>query len=347
MNPNLEKIAVAFKKQPVGIICGLVCVALGVTDYLRSDLQGDLEKTRDEKTAEARRLEGNLSKAARMKEQTDALAAANQSVKERTVKPKDLTTNFQYYYRLEADSGVKLVTLNQTGVSAAPAGAPPTNYVPVSYSVSLQGEFSQVLDFLRRLEHGAHFARVNSCVLASAAQQGDASAKLTVDLKLDLLGQPVVAAAVPPAAATDLTPVAKRAASVDLAQNLLRTRVAAPPLSAAEVKDPFNPPDFRPHDLVAATPAAPTSSDPVVIQANSDRQTLAKIAPLIMPDGTFTFGNEILLVYGQKRLRVGDTLPLMFEGKPYELIISAISGGTFTLRLNGEEITRSIKPDSK
>ncbi len=346
MNANLQQVVTLFKKQPVGIICGLVCVALGVTDYLRSDLQADLEKTRDEKTAEAKRLEGNLTKAARLKEQIDALTADNQSVKERAVKPKDITTNYQYFYRLEADSGLKEVSLIQIPVPVAPAGAPPTNYVPVSYGLTLQGEFSQVLDFLRRLEHGAHFARVNSCVLASAAQQGETSAKLAVEFKLDLLGLPVVPAVVPPAAPTDLTPVIKRAASVELAQNLLQSRLIPPPLPPSLVKDPFNPPDFRPRDL-AVTPATPASVDPVVIQANSDRQTLAKLAPLIQPDGTFTFGNDILLVYGQKRLRVGDTLPLMFEGKPYELVISAISGGTFTLRLNGEEITRSIKPDSK
>ena len=75
-----------------------------------------------------------------------------------------------------------------------------------------------------------------------------------------------------------------------------------------------------------------------------DRQLLEAIAPMITPSGTAVFGGRSLLLFGQKKLKVGDTLPIIYKDKPYELTITAIDDGTFTLRLRAEEITRTIKP---
>jgi len=53
-------------------------------------------------------------------------------------------------------------------------------------------------------------------------------------------------------------------------------------------------------------------------------------------------GNDSLLIFGSKRLRVGDTLSVTYDGTEYKVQIAAIDAITFTLRLNRAEITRRI-----
>ena len=350
MNPQLVKIVTGFKKQPISISCGLVCLALGVTDYFRSGLEGELEATKDEKTTEAHHLGDNVSKAAHLPDQYEALRAANQAAKERAVKPGNQPTNIQYFYRLEADSGIKILSVAQSTVPLPLAGAPPKIYIPVGYSLSFQGSFPKVLDFFRRLEHGAHFARVNTILVAGAPVMDRGDAKLTVNLNLELLGLP--AAEAPPAgsAATDLVSVPARAATLELAQRLLATGGNPTDRAADEVKDPFNPPGFQSGSGSDAPTVPAVTPGGVVVSAQvaSDRETLAKIAPEIGASGTFIFNGQPVLIISKggvtKRLKVGDSVSLTFEGKSYEIFLAAIDGTNFTLRLNGEEVTRSINP---
>ena len=63
-----------------------------------------------------------------------------------------------------------------------------------------------------------------------------------------------------------------------------------------------------------------------------------------MPSGTLILDGEPLLIFGRKRLRIGDRFTVTYEKQDYELVLVAIERTTFTLRLNQEEITRPIKP---
>ena len=82
------------------------------------------------------------------------------------------------------------------------------------------------------------------------------------------------------------------------------------------------------------------STGPVAV---ANRGKLDAIAPQVTPSGTVTIGGVPILLFGKKKLKVGDHLPIIFEAQPYELEISDIQQTSFTLRLNGEEVTRPIK----
>ncbi len=127
---------------------------------------------------------------------------------------------------------------------------------------------------------------------------------------------------------------AKRQAVLTLANRLLaRESVAVKP--PADLVDPFNPPSFG---------AAPVAGQPAakVHVAESDHEILQQIAPSVQPSGMVSFGGQPLLLFGEKRLKVGDTLTITFEGKEYLIVISRIGQSSFTIRLNHEEITRPI-----
>jgi hypothetical protein len=81
---------------------------------------------------------------------------------------------------------VKILDLRQTTATVAkPAKG---TYAPVSFAVTVQGSFPQILGFLRQLEGGAHYSRVltATCSTNAAAR----ASPLTLALTLELLGLP-------------------------------------------------------------------------------------------------------------------------------------------------------------
>lgn len=161
---------------------------------------------------------------------------------------------------------------------------------------------------------------------------------------LALLGAAPVAAQ-----QSDLTAPPKRAATVDLADRLLKPRVLAALPETLVV--PFNPAGFDQPDpeeikaQQAAAAAAIAAGTP--LRPAGDRNVLATLAEKLSPSGTAIIGGEPILLFGSRRLKVGDRLTVTFEGTDYQLDITAITRTTFTLRLNREEITRPIKPGKK
>ena len=161
-----------------------------------------------------------------------------------------------------------------------------------------------------------------------------------------LLAAAALAGSAAAAPLSDVMAPDKRKPIVDAA-----TRLAAPPALAplpAPLINPFNPPAFGqpdPEELrafaaaQAAAQAAAASSRP-----STDRDFLNLIAAKITPSGTLTLDGESWLVFGRKRLRVGDRLTVTYEGRDYDLALTAIDRTTFTLRLDQEEVTRPIKP---
>jgi hypothetical protein len=91
------------------------------------------------------------------------------------------------------------------------------------------------------------------------------------------------------------------------------------------------------------------TAQPVATKAAglNDRDILFNAAKSVAPSGSVKLGDTQLLLFGQKKLKVGDTLSIVFQGSSYELYITAIDRTSYTLRLNKEEITRPIKPENK
>jgi hypothetical protein len=157
----------------------------------------------------------------------------------------------------------------------------------------------------------------------------------------------LLAAGVPAdAAPSDVSNPTARRVVVEAAAKLVATPSIAPvPKTAVNI---FNPPAFSrpdPEELAAmeaaraAELAALNKSKPA-----NDTDLLERIAEKVVPSGILTMNDEPLLIFGQKRLRVGDHLTVTYDGKDYTLELAAIQRFTFTLRLNRAEITRRINP---
>jgi hypothetical protein len=132
---------------------------------------------------------------------------------------------------------------------------------------------------------------------------------------------------------------ANRQATLDLAARLLAFEEKNAAGLPADLVDPFNPAGFG-----AQAAASPGKPGEVAHAAASDRQILQEIAARINPSGTISFDGQPLLLFREKKLKVGDSLTITFEGTDYVVVIAGIGQSSFKLRLNREEITRPIKP---
>ncbi|ACB73930.1 hypothetical protein Oter_0640 [Opitutus terrae PB90-1] len=155
-----------------------------------------------------------------------------------------------------------------------------------------------------------------------------------------------VVARVHAAAAADISTSEKRRPSLELAERLAQPPNLAP--LPGELVHPFNPAAFGqpdPEELraIAAAQAAAQAAQ-TATKPTTDREFLQVIAARIMPSGTVIIGDEPWLIFGKKRLRVGDRLTVAYDGQDYQLELAGIDRTNFTLRLNRDEITRPIKP---
>jgi hypothetical protein len=182
-----EELIAFVKKNPIGIVCGVLSLALFGGWYYRSGDVPEKEADLAQKQAEGERYALNLTAGLQLKEQFESLAAANKEIEHRLVRASQIGPNYQFFYKLESETGVKLTDPRQSPLAAPRKDAAKAAYTPVAFNVVLSGDFTQVLNFLRRLESGAHYCRVLSATCSVASER---SQPLNVNLTLELLGVP-------------------------------------------------------------------------------------------------------------------------------------------------------------
>ena len=188
-----EQLVATLKANPISVACGALALALGVGIYFRSDRVPDSEELLDQKASLGERIDANLKNGVQLAEQFAAIAAARHEIESRMIHPDELAKNLQFFYKLEADTGTKLIDLRQVNVvpPGKPGSKPKTFYIGVGYAVTVRGDYVRLLDFLRRLESGQRFCRVLTATVGVAGSTDkDRANELTLNLTLELLGLP-------------------------------------------------------------------------------------------------------------------------------------------------------------
>ena len=200
MSLDTKDIVALFRKNPILSSCALVSVLLLLVVYFRFGLIASAQVELDQKNAEGKKYHDNVLNAGQLRAQMAVVAAANRIVRDRAMHPGNLAKNLQYFYRIEAETGVKYTDLKPGAVSvenkllAAPISgrtvpAPAANksgmknYVPVNYAITVQGAFPQLVAFLRRLEQGGYFYRLNTMIISTVGPT------ISFNLNIDFLGE--------------------------------------------------------------------------------------------------------------------------------------------------------------
>jgi len=183
-------ITASLKKHPLSVICGLVTVICAVLLYYRADNITASQTELEARTAEANKMIANVRNSTGLPEQVAEIQNQRKELEGRLLKPGQLAVNLQYFYKLEAETEVKLSGDVRQGVAAKTG----KSYIGVPFAVSVQGTFPQVVNFINRLQNGRHLCRVTSATLnkSGGSDSGAASAErdMLLSINLELLGQP-------------------------------------------------------------------------------------------------------------------------------------------------------------
>ena len=185
-----EDVTSFLKSNPISVACGALALTLAAATYFRSDRVPESEALLDQKATLGERIDANLKNGVQLAEQHAQISASRQQIESRLVRADEIAKNLQFFYKLEADTGTKLIDLRQNVMPAVKAKTKGF-YLPVGYSISVRGDYIHLLDFLRRLESGQRFCRVHSATVGlTGSTDKDRGNELTVTLGLELLGQP-------------------------------------------------------------------------------------------------------------------------------------------------------------
>ncbi len=171
------------KKHPIGFGCLLVSIICGVLLYVRSGNIAATQAELEASSAQAAKMIANVRNSNGLPEHVKEIQALSKEMESRLMKAGQLAVNLQYFYKLETENEVKLGDVRQ---NAVPRNSK-TQYSGVPFSVSVQGSYPHVMNFLNRLQIGRHFCRINT---ANFSKSGDTGSDVTLVLNLELLGQP-------------------------------------------------------------------------------------------------------------------------------------------------------------
>lgn len=184
---NSADLVALIKKHPVSFSCILVCLVCGAAIYFRYGNIAANQSALDEKSAEVAKMTGNIRNSAGLTEQVAEIQSYTKELEARLLKSSQLAVNLQYFYKLEAENGVKLVDVRQ---NALPRNTKSSAYIGVPFNVSVQGTYSQVINFLGRLQNGRHLCRITASNFTKVAAAEGNDSLVNLSLNLELLGQP-------------------------------------------------------------------------------------------------------------------------------------------------------------
>ncbi|MFT3868197.1 MAG: hypothetical protein QM715_06820 [Nibricoccus sp.] len=196
---NLGIIKTTAKKYPLGTVAALVLIVMLSLLFVRRSAMADLRVSLELNTEESQRHLANISHSNQLAEHVQALENANRTIASRLVDPQNLAINLEYFYKLERETGVKLLDTRPALASSVLGKAAPTmkgGYKPVQYTVSLQGSYTRALTFLRRLEQGSYYCRVVTANCNPAQEETNAAAgdkktapEIILSLTVEILGK--------------------------------------------------------------------------------------------------------------------------------------------------------------
>jgi len=179
---NQELLALA-KSRPIVVGSVLWIAVLLIAVYFRSDAAADIKSKLEQAEKREELIVKNLKYASQLESQLLQLKAANAYFEKAALKHTDIANNQKFFYQLETESAIKLIDLRQSPPPALAKGASPNFYTPISFSLSIQGEYENIIGFLKRLEVSPSMAKLNH-VAINGPQEGIHS----VDINLNLLG---------------------------------------------------------------------------------------------------------------------------------------------------------------
>lgn len=171
-----------FKSYPVPATCFIVVLVALLSFYFRSDLLGETADKLEGRNKELKKLKANIAASAQLDDQLAVLTKANEKFLNTAMRVSELAKNPQFFYNLESQTGVTLADVKQI-VTTAPAKLAPDSFFIIPFNITAEGDFKQIIKFMRTLEYSQNVTRVTS--IAMTPGQGS---RVSMSVNLEVLG---------------------------------------------------------------------------------------------------------------------------------------------------------------
>ncbi len=190
MKWTLKDLVEFLKRYPIAIGCGLLSVIAVVGYSVRNSRASELGVQLKQVESQAQKILSNVHNAANLQEQYSVLTTATKGLESRLVRSTERARNQEYFYEIESEAGVKETSLQQGNID--PKKNAHRTYCGVGFTVSVEGNYRQILDFVGRLESGHYFCRMVSATVSrrSGRNASGPESLLGLTLNVEFLGLP-------------------------------------------------------------------------------------------------------------------------------------------------------------
>jgi hypothetical protein len=152
------------RQYPLAVVCLVVFVAMTVVIFVRGDVVDGLHVREQDLSDRLAVIKSNQDNAPGLQEQVEAIESKVAAFKARLFDREQRAINTDFFYNLENVSDVRILEVAQTAAEdPATAGGGPHElklHDVIVFSVSIEGTFPEIVDFLYRLHRVEPFVRV-------------------------------------------------------------------------------------------------------------------------------------------------------------------------------------------
>lgn len=183
-------------KHLVATICSIVVIGCIAAYFIRNETIVRMAADYDDLNVRRTRILKNFRYSASLEQDLEEMRKMSDESEIRLFDPEDLASNYSYFYKLETNSEVKLSNLQQMEkpLPAGKAGAKArkkaakAKYRSIVYEMNVSGDYENVLNFLRGLEGGKSFYRLEAVAMADLKGSLGSEPRVTMRISLNMLG---------------------------------------------------------------------------------------------------------------------------------------------------------------
>jgi len=192
---SVEVIVEAIKKNLVVAISAIVVCASMTVYVLHMDKKSDLDSEIEQIDIRISTMLKNIKNSAGLEEDIEIVEKQIEQLDERMFRTQELATNYNYFFNIESGTNVALSDLKQVGIVEGEVDPrkrkmpkPIVNsYVKIRYHVKATGKYGDLVKFMRTLEGGSSFYRLEKFRLSKSMAEGDEH--LSMDVAFMMLGK--------------------------------------------------------------------------------------------------------------------------------------------------------------
>ncbi|HCR31336.1 MAG TPA: hypothetical protein DIV79_15120 [Opitutae bacterium] len=194
---SFQGIAAFVRKNLVIAISAIVIVGSMTLYLIHKDKKSLLDSEIDQVNNRISSMLKNIKNSKGLEEDIESIEGKIEQLNERMFQAQELATNYNYFFNLEDETGVKVSDLKQVGIAEEEVDPkkrrmpkPVVNsYEKIRYHLKASGNYTEVVNFLRKLEGGPSFYRLEKFRLAKS-ETGDVE-ELFLDIAFLMLGEKV------------------------------------------------------------------------------------------------------------------------------------------------------------